>query len=89
MKWDRIWRMSTVVMERVFDVPPTDEELEKMKSATETCLEVNAATRLQTFASMDRKRFVCIFEGPDLEAVRRAIESAGVDYESMWVASVF
>lgn len=82
-------RMSTVVMERRFAVPPTDSELERMKSATETCLEVNAATRLQTFASHDRKRFVCVFEGPDLEAVRRAIESAGVEYENLWVATVF
>ena len=81
--------MSTVVMERVFAEPPTDEELERMKQNTETCLEINDASRVKTFASGDRKRFICIFEGRDLESVRRAIESAGVDYESMWTATVF
>lgn len=81
--------MSTVVMERRFAVPPTDEQLEEMKQATETCLGVNGATRLSTYASSDRSRFVCVFEGPDLEAVRRSVESAGVEYERMWVATVF
>lgn len=81
--------MSTVVMERVFAEPPSDELLEKMKNATETCLEINGSTRLQTYASNDRKRFICVFEGPDLEAVRRAVESAGVTYESLWVANTF
>lgn len=81
--------MPTVVMERTFAVPPTDEELEAMKQKTEVCLEVNAAVRVNTYASGDRKRFICIFEGRDLESVRRAVESAGVKYESIWTASVF
>jgi len=81
--------MSTVVMEREFEQPPTDEELEKMKQTTEACLEVNDVTRLQTLASPDRKRCICIFEARDLESVRRAIESAKVDYVRMWSASVF
>lgn len=81
--------MSIVVMERLFEIPPTDEQLEKMMAATETCLEINGSTRLQTYASGDRKRFVCVFEGPDAEAVRRAVESAGVQYERLWSATVF
>jgi hypothetical protein len=81
--------VSTVVMERIFPVPPTDEELERMKAATETCLEINGSTRLRTFASQDRHRFVCVFEGPDLEAVRRSVESAGVEYERLWLAETF
>lgn len=76
-------------MERVFAVPPTDEELEAMKQRTEVCLEVNDATRVKTFASADRKRFICVFEGRDLESVRRAVESAGVEYERMWTATTF
>jgi hypothetical protein len=76
-------------MERIFAEPPSDEELEKMKLTTEACLEVNDATRIQTLASLDRKRFICIFEGRDLSSVRRAIESAGVNYERMWTADTF
>jgi len=75
-------------MERRYAVAPTDEELEAMKQRTEVCLEVNDATRVQTLASNDRKRFICIFEGRDLESVRRAVESAGLEYESIWSATV-
>jgi hypothetical protein len=81
--------MSTVVMERIFKDPPTDEQLEEMKEATETCLEINASSRINTFANGDRSRFICVFEGPDLEAIRRAVESAGIEYETMWTATVF
>lgn len=80
--------MPRVVMERRYAVAPTDEELEAMKQRTEVCLEVNDATRVQTLASNDRKRFICIFEGRDLESVRRAVESAGLEYESIWSATV-
>ncbi|MDX1582739.1 MAG: DUF4242 domain-containing protein [Thermoanaerobaculia bacterium] len=82
-------RMTKVVMERRFDVPPTDEELAAMKEKTEVCLEVNDAVRVETLSSTDRKRFICIFEGRDLESVRRAVESAGVQYESIWSATSF
>lgn len=81
--------MPTIVMERTFAVPPTDEQLDAMKQKTEICLEVNDAARVSTYASGDRKRFICVFEGRDLESVRRAVESAGVEYESIWTASVF
>ena len=81
--------MSIVIMERTFETPPTDEELAKMMAATNTCLEINGSTRLHTYASGNRERFICVFEGPDAEAVRRAVESANVAYEKLWAATVF
>ena len=81
--------MTLVVMERSFDVAPTEAELADMKDRTQTCLEINDARRIQTYASPDLKRFVCVFEGRDLTSVRRAIDSAGIEYERLWSATAF
>ena len=81
--------MSQVIMERRFAVAPTEDELEAMKARTEACLAINDASRIQTFASPDGTRFICLFEGRDLESVRRAVESAGIEYESIWAATTF
>ena len=46
-------------------------------------------THVNTMASKDRTRFICTFEAPDAETVRRAIESSGVAYYKIWAADVF
>lgn len=81
--------MSTVVMERIYAEPRSPEQIDTMNQAIAPCLEVNGVTHLQTLASTDRKRFVCIFEAPDAQTVRRAIESSGVLFERIWPADVF
>ena len=81
--------MSTVVMEMAVEEPATDEQVEGMKAAAETCFEINDVVRKQTFLSSDRKRFVCVCEARDVESVRRALESAGIPYDRVWAASVF
>lgn len=82
-------RMSTVVMERRYEEARSQEQIDSMNQAIAPCLEVNSVTHLQTLASRDRTRFVCLFEAPDAETVRRAIESSGVAYERIWAADVF
>lgn len=81
--------MSTIVMVRAETEPVSDEQLEGMKQAAETCFEINDVLRKETYLSSDRKRFVCICEARDVESVRRALESAGISYDQLWAASVF
>jgi hypothetical protein len=81
--------MSTVVMERSLEEPATDEYIEGMRQAAEACFEINDVTREITYLSDDRKRFVCIFKARDIESVRRSLESVGMDYEKLYVASSF
>lgn len=76
-------------MERLYDEPRTDAQIDTMNQAIVPCLEVNGVTHLQTLASSDRTRFVCIFDAMDAETVRRAIESSGVAYHKIWSADVF
>jgi len=76
--------MSIVVMERSFDASVSDEELGKMKEATQVCLDLNDVTLVQVYASADRKRFICIFEAPDVATVRRAVDATNIPYERVW-----
>jgi hypothetical protein len=81
--------MAKIVLERSFDTPVTDEMIEGMKEQAAACLELNAVTREITYLSGDRKRFVCIFEASDTESVRRAMESAGMEFDTVWPATTF
>lgn len=81
--------MSTVVMERTQEQAVTDEQLEGMKEAAEACFEINNVKRLQTLLSADRKRFVCILDAPDVQAVTRSLDSAGISYDHVWSAESF
>lgn len=81
--------MASIILERRFSEPVTGEMIEAMKEKTEPCLEINAVTRVKTYITPDRLRFVCVFEAADAEAVRRAMDSAGMDYDEVWPAEVF
>jgi len=81
--------MAKVVLERSFEEPVTDEMIDGMKRTAESCLELNEVVREVTYLSADRKRFVCIFEAADIESVRRAMESAGMAYDDVFLATTF
>jgi hypothetical protein len=81
--------MSTVVMVRLYDEPRSDTHIDTMNQAIGPCLDVNGVTHLQTLASVDRKRFICVFESPDAQTVKRAIDSSGVAYVRIYTVDVF
>ena len=81
--------MGTVIVERDFDQPATEDQVEAMRRATEVCLELNGVTHLRTVGTQDGKRFICMFEAPDAESVRRALESAHVPFKSAWSAKTY
>lgn len=77
--------METIVLERSQDEPATEEYLTQMREKAEACFEVNDVTRKTTYVSADGKRFICIFEAQDLQAVKRSLDSVGMDYQHLWV----
>ena len=81
--------MSLVIMEKTFAAPATDEIIHQMRQATETCFEINDMKRRVTYASEDRLRFICVMEARDLETARRALESAGMQYDRLWLGTSF
>lgn len=81
--------MTLVIMEKTFPEPAGDDLIEKMRQATEACFEINDMVRKVTYASKDRLRFICVMEARDLETARRALESAGMQYDRLWPATSF
>ncbi len=81
--------MATIVLEKAYDEPVTEEQIAAMRTATEACLDINDVTRVKTYVSTDRRRFVCIFEADDVEAVRRSMDSVKMPYERVWPATSF
>ena len=81
--------MTTVLMEKTFDEPASDELVEMMRKATEVCFEINDVERKITYASTDRLRFVCVMEARDLETARRALESAQMTYDRLYAVTSF
>jgi hypothetical protein len=76
-------------MERIYQDGRSPEQIDTMNQAIGPCLEVNGITHLESMVSPDRTRFICTFDAPDAQAVKRAIESSGVAYERIWPADVF
>jgi len=76
-------------MEMTMEEAATEEAIEGMKKATETCFELNGVARQCTYVSTDRKRFVCVMEAPDVAAARRSLESAQIPYGKIWAATSF
>jgi hypothetical protein len=80
--------MTTVIVEREFPDAVNDEALMTMKEATERCIALNDVKLTNIWGSTDRKRFICVLEGPDTEAVRRAIDSTEIPYERLYAVNV-
>ena len=81
--------MTTIVLEKAYDEPVTEEQIAQMRSVTEACLDINDVKRIKTYVSTDRRRFVCIFEASDAEAVRRSMDSVKMPYGKIWTATSF
>jgi hypothetical protein len=81
--------MARLIVERSFDPPITDEELESGARILDGCLEQHGARWLSSYLSSDRRRMICEFEAADAEAVRASHRSAAVGFERVWSADVY
>jgi len=80
--------MAIVVVERQFSEPQVFEELQAVEDAHAWCLETNDVTFKRSYFSSDKKTMICIYEGPDAEAVRRSQDEAGLPYQRIFAAIV-
>ena len=78
-----------VVIEQVFDPPLTDEEHARIGKRIDTCAEMRNAHWMRSYLSGDRKHMFCEFDAPDVESVRDAYRSAGVEFVRAWVAELY
>lgn len=69
--------MVPVIFDADFDQPTTLSQMLDMQRADRGCLDLHDCHGLIHSLSMDARRGLCLYEAPDAEAVRRALDSFG------------
>jgi hypothetical protein len=80
--------MTLVLVERSFESPCDYAELQAQEGAAAFCLNAHRVKALHSFFALDRKRMVCLYEAPDVEAVRNTQRLAELPVEHVWPATV-
>lgn len=80
--------MTDVFVERQWDEPRTDADLELMMENSAGCLARHRCDWNGSLLSADRRDLVCHFSGPDTESVRIALRQAGSPYIAAWAGTV-
>ncbi|HEY1394261.1 MAG TPA: nickel-binding protein [Methylibium sp.] len=74
---------------RRFDSPTSFEAADTPEQAGASCLLTHRVTRVRSYLSADRKRMVSLYQAPDAESVRLALQAAGVAAERVWAFRQF
>lgn len=98
LKYKRIWSATLhtvqpidptvlhdlVAVERSFGEPVAFDDVHGAERAAQWCLDAHQVTHLHSFFSIDRRRMVCFYRAPDVEAVRTAQRQAGMPADIIW-----
>jgi hypothetical protein len=80
--------MPRIVVERIFDRPPSDEDLTAAGLRERPCLDLYGVAWRRSLLSVDRLRMVCEYEAPDAESVRKVQREAGNEFARVWAGSI-
>ncbi len=80
--------MPRFVVERTFDPPLEQDELEATERRMAPCLEIYGVQWIRSTWSADRRRMVCEYDAADAETVRRVQREAQARFDTVWVADV-
>lgn len=80
--------MTQVIVERQWDEPRTDADLQNMVDTTEGCLANHRCRWHGSLLSADARDLVCHFSGPDAESVRIALRQAGSIEMRAWASTI-
>jgi Protein of unknown function (DUF4242) len=78
--------MGLIIVERSFERPPTDADLDVVAERMKQCKEIRSITWKRSVLSRDRRRMICEFEAPDAETVRKVQLEAGAPFDRVWSA---
>ncbi len=73
-----------VVVARRFDQPVTLEAIQAIEDAGSWCLDAHQVSFVRTYFSLDRRRMICLYRGPDAESVRAAQQQAAMPFDAIW-----
>jgi hypothetical protein len=80
--------MSRIVVERNFESPQSDQDLQLVADRERPCLAAYNAQWKRSLISTDRKRMVCEYEAGDAETLRRVQREAGAQFDRVWAGEV-
>ncbi len=80
--------MSNIIVERSFQSPVTNQELNAIGQRMAGCLELYHVKWIQSYLSPDRRRMICQYEASDAESVRIVQEESDARYDRIWIAKV-
>jgi len=81
--------MVRVIVERRFEPPISEAELQAVIERMAPCFELHDVTWRRSFLSQDRRRMFCEYDAPDAESVRDVQRQAAAPFEIAWTAEVF
>ena len=77
------------VVERSFAEPTRFEEVQALEDRGAWCLALHRVGFLASCISLDHRRMICLYEAPDVDAVRRANARLGLPFDRVWCAEPF
>jgi hypothetical protein len=80
--------MPSVIVERNFEKPLTDEELKATEARMAPCLDLYNVRWIRSFWSSDRLRMICEYEAADVASVRNVQHEAAAKFDRVWPADV-
>jgi len=80
--------MATIMVERRFDPPLSQQDLDAVAERMGPCLETYNVQWVRSYFSDDRTRMVCEYRAADAESVRNVQREAEARFDHVWVADV-
>lgn len=80
--------MTEVFVERHWDEPRTEADLQKMVEDTSGCLAMHRCEWRCSLLSADARELFCHFAGPDAESVRLALRDTGAIAGRVWAGTI-
>jgi hypothetical protein len=80
--------MARIVVERSFNAPPSDNDLEEVADRERPCREIRGVTWQRSVMSKNRLRMICEYEAPDAETVRKVQVEAGAPFDRIYPVDV-
>lgn len=80
--------MPHVIVERNFERPLTQEELNAVEARMAACLELYNVRWIRSYWSDDRRRMICEYQAPDIGSVHNVQREADAKFDRAWAADV-
>jgi hypothetical protein len=80
--------MPRIIVERSFQTPLTQEELDAVERRMAPCLDLYNVRWIRSYWSADRHRMICEYEAADVASVRNVQREAEARFDRAWAADV-